>query len=100
MNASSTEKIKRNIEECPSALSLVRDSKVYTFNYLKNPDNPDDGIRAKRSAGFIVERETPEAVISESGDGIDLYSMAALNWRATQELLEKVEKLEAQHGRR
>lgn len=100
VNASSSEKIKRNIEVCPSALDLVRDSKVYTFNYLKNPDNPDDGIRSKRSTGFIVERETPEEVISESGDSIDLYSMAALNWRATQELLEKVERLEAQHGRR
>lgn len=94
VNASSTETIKRNIDKCPSVLSLFEDSKIYTFNYLKDPSNPNDGIRAKRSTGFIVERETPNEVISESGDSIDLYSMTSIIWKATQELLLKIQTLE------
>ena len=47
------------------------------------------------STGFVIGRETPDAVLSEDGEHIDLYAMAALNWRATQELLERIEQLEA-----
>ena len=46
------------------------------------------------SIGFVIGRETPDAVLSEDGAHIDLYAMAALNWRATQELLERIERLE------
>lgn len=46
------------------------------------------------STGFVIGRETPDAVLSEDGEHIDLYAMAALNRRATQELLERIEQLE------
>ena len=46
------------------------------------------------STGFVIGRETPDAVLSEDGEHIDLYAMAALNWRATRELLERIERLE------
>ena len=52
-------------------------------------------ISEHTSTGFVIGRETPDAVLSEDGAHIDLYAMAALNWRATQELLERIEQLEA-----
>ena len=45
------------------------------------------------STGFVIGRETPDAVLSEDGEHIDLYAVAALNRRATQELLERIEQL-------
>ncbi len=45
--------------------------------------------------GFVIGRETPNEVISADGKHIDVYSMAAVNWKATQELLSRIESLEA-----
>ena len=56
---------------------------------------PSPVISDRTSTGFVIGRETPDAVLSEDGEHIDLYAMAALNWRATQELLERIEQLEA-----
>ena len=55
---------------------------------------PSPVISDHTSTGFVIGRETPDAVLSEDGEHIDLYAMAALNWRATQELLERIEQLE------
>ena len=121
----STEDIKQNIEESGSALDAIRGSKIYTYNLISNrivpevtqinvpaPD-PEEGVVVAQSeeevlngasapevsdhvsTGFVIGRETPDAVLSEDGAHIDLYAMAALNWRATQELLERIERLEA-----
>ena len=123
----STENIKRNIKESGSALDVIRDSKIYTYNLISKrivpevtqfnvpeESNEEDGvviaqgeeedinyasapeISEHTSTGFVIGRETPDAVLSEDGAHIDLYAMAALNWRATQELLERIEQLEAQ----
>ena len=120
----STEDIKQNIEESGSALDAIRGSKIYTYNLKSNrivpevtqinvpaPD-PEEGVVVAQSeeevlngasapeisdhvsTGFVIGRETPDAVLSEDGAHIDLYAMAALNWRATQELLERIEQLE------
>ena len=93
-HATSSERIKEQITGCAPVLPLFRQSRIYSYTYKGAHKS------AKRNYGFIVERETPEEVISESRDAIDLYSMAALNWKATQELLEKVERLEALYERR
>ena len=47
------------------------------------------------SLGFVIGRETPAEVISEDGEHIDLYSMAAVTWKGVQELLSRIENLEA-----
>ena len=119
----STESVKTNISEAGSALDAVRNSRIYTYNLISaTPDaisfaseepEEEDGIVVAQSeeetlngasapeisdhisTGFVIGRETPDAVLSEDGAHIDLYAMAALNWRATQELLERIEQLEA-----
>ena len=117
----STESVKTNISEAGSALDAVRNSRIYTYNLISAaPDalsfaseEPEEGVVVAQSeetlngasapeisdhisTGFVIGRETPDAVLSEDGEHIDLYAMAALNWRATQELLERIEQLEAQ----
>jgi hypothetical protein len=119
----STESVKTNISEAGSALDAVRNSRIYTYNLIsETPDaisfasvepEEEDGIVVAQSeeetlngasatevsdhvsTGFVIGRETPDAVLSEDGAHIDLYAMAALNRRATQELLERIEQLEA-----
>ena len=119
----STESVKTNISEAGSALDAVRNSRIYTYNLIsetpgaisfasEEPESEDEGVVMAQneeetlngasapeisdhvSTGFVIGRETPDAVLSEDGEHIDLYAMAALNWRATQELLERIEQLE------
>ena len=118
----STESVKTNISEAGSALDAIRNSRIYTYNLISEiPDAipfaseepeedvgvviaqaeeetlnsaPSPVISDHTSTGFVIGRETPDAVLSEDGEHIDLYAMAALNWRATQELLERIEQLE------
>ena len=68
---------------------VVAQSEEETLNGAPAPEISDHV-----STGFVIGRETPDAVLSEDGAHIDLYAMAALNWRATQELLERIEQLE------
>ena len=69
---------------------VIAQSEEETLNGASAPE-----ISEHTSTGFVIGRETPDAVLSEDGAHIDLYAMAALNWRATQELLERIEQLEA-----
>ena len=68
---------------------VIAQSEKETLNGASAPEVSDHV-----STGFVIGRETPDAVLSEDGAHIDLYAMAALNWRATQELLERIERLE------
>ena len=45
--------------------------------------------------GFIKDgtHPIPKEVMSSDGEGINLYSMASINWKATQELLTIIENL-------
>lgn len=47
--------------------------------------------------GFIKDgtHPIPKEVMSPNGEGINLYSMASINWKATQELLTIIENLKA-----
>ena len=85
----STEKIKKSVKESNSVLTEIKKSKIYDYQFTW------DDEKATRKLGFIVEKETPKSLISDDGEGINLYSMASMNWKATQELIEKIEKLEA-----
>ncbi len=87
-DCTSREKYKNKISEKSSVLDKFKSSKIYEYNLNIEKE------KAKRKTGFIVERETPEEIISDDGDGINLYSMASMNWKATQEIIERLENLE------
>jgi len=86
----SLEEYKENINLLEDAISIVKDSEIYSYN-LKNSID-----KTFKNFGFIIgkKRNTPIDVVGFLGKGIDLYSMASINWKATQELIEKVEQQE------
>lgn len=103
INSSSTQDCKKNISTASvDALSLVENSKIYNFDYKNEGDDEtletssvidsDEDIGA--DYGFVIERETPDEVLSDDGTAVNLYSMISLNWKATQQLLERVKALE------
>lgn len=102
INSASSQDFKSNISVANiDALSLVEKSKIYSFNY-KCIDNSEEIVTSSvgdesKSYGFIVEKETPMEVISEDGKAVNIYAMASLNWKATQQLLERIKLLEEKH---
>ncbi len=96
----STQEIKQNIKPAPSAISAIRNSTIYQYNIAADGESNIISVQSEQSDdpvsyGFVIERETPEEIISPSRKAIDLYSMASLNWKATQEILARLERLEA-----
>jgi hypothetical protein len=110
INSGSSQEYKENISLATvNALDLVENSKIYSFNY-KSGDNElttdsvdeitltestgANNAEEPKTYGFIIERETPEEVISDDGKAVNLYAMASINWKATQELLKRLNTLE------
>lgn len=83
--------IKKNIEKIRvEATNLIRGADICKYN-LKNEENTK-----KKHIGLVIggKYKCPEEVISEDKQGIEIYSMTAIAWKAIQELTERVEKLE------
>ena len=102
-SCSSTEDLKKNINESSSVLDAVKASKIYTYD-LKTKEEVNGGTIVVNSEniessttgneyGFIIERETPECLLSKDGKHIKMYSMMSMNWKATQELAEIIDTL-------
>ena len=116
----SSEDIKTNISSTQNVLSLFtpENSSIYNYNLKSevetsitndettNSDtaeittnSQDTEIISDESNthyGFVIGKgyNTPSEVLSSDGKHIDLYSMASINWKATQELLAKITELE------
>ena len=107
---------KSNIQEAPSVLSLFskNESKIYSYNFIgannnisenetseistASVDQSNDGSADRNdSYGFVIGDgyNTPKEVLSSDEKHISLYSMAAITWKAVQELIEKNSRLEA-----
>lgn len=91
---SSLESIKKNIMEFDDALEIIKNSTIYEYNF-KDEEDTD-----KKHIGFVIgditknKYKTPNKVLSSNKKGIESYSMSSIEWRALQQLLEKIEKLE------
>lgn len=86
----SLESIKKNISKYNgSALDVINSSDIYTYN-LKSEKDTD-----KKYYGFIIGEKyrTPDEVIANSGEGIDIYSMCSILWKAVQEQQKQIEEL-------
>lgn len=86
----SSEKYKNNILEYSGldALAAIKKSKIYGYQLKDSP--------GKQHVGFITERQLPKEAIGENGESVDIYSMAGINWRATQEIVKQYELLQKQ----
>ena len=85
-NNNSLEELKKNIEKQENAMDIVKNSEIYKFNY--KDENNDD----KKHIGFIIGKKykTPEELLNKEKNAIDIYSMASINWKCTQEILEEL----------
>ena len=95
ITTSSTERIKKDIEAVNfSASDKIRDSQIYSY-HLKDEHTHDGQPDSITRYGLVVERECPEEVIDVGGDSINLYSMCSLGWKAIQEIISRLDRLEA-----
>ena len=84
--------LKENLKKVDSVLNKIKDADILSFNFI------DD---AKKHIGLAIggEYNVPEEVIAKDDDGeeqgIDIYSMVSMAWKAIQEQQEIIESLEA-----
>lgn len=91
ISQSSLEEMKKNIEKLNiNASEIVKNSDIYKYNYKNEESN------SKKHIGFVIgnTRRTPKEVISNSEDGIDIYAMESILWKAMQEQQEQIETLQ------
>jgi hypothetical protein len=69
-----------------NAESLVNTTTVYNYNYNNELDSE------MKHTGLIMQ-EAPVYVVDPRGDGIDIYAMCGVLWKAVQELSAKVQAL-------
>lgn len=110
IEVTSVEDIKTNISTTNSLLSLFKpeNSQIYSYNLKKTPTtesnttSSSDGdlsfdssetinleeAEETTSYGFVIGEgyTVPSEVLAPDGKAINLYSMASINWKATQEL--------------
>lgn len=89
LTQTSLESMKKNIKKFTNALELVKNSDIYTYNF-KHEDDED-----KPHIGLVIGENynTPNELVSKSGEGIDTYSMISVLWKAVQEQQTIIEKL-------
>ena len=61
---------------------------------VTEPEQSSETPTEKDSIGFVIGDDTPDILLSEDKKHIDLYTVIALNWKATQEILSRLEALE------
>lgn len=85
----SLEEKKKNIEDFNDALEIVKNSKIYTYNYNEEPET------VKKHIGMVIgdNRGYREEVTTNNNKAIDLYRMCSVLWKAVQEQQEIIEDL-------
>lgn len=88
----SKKEIKDKIKKANNnAIEIVKNSNIYEYELKSESEN-------KKHYGFVIDEEkndVPEQILSTNKEGINLYSLGAINWKATQELNEKVENMQS-----
>lgn len=75
--------MKKNITDyVENALPKIVNAKTYQFHFLNESDDK------QKHLGLILDEAPPEIVW---GEGIDLYAMITMAWKAIQELNQKIE---------
>jgi hypothetical protein len=108
-NVSSDVNLKKNIEDVPSALSIIDGIQARTYEFIPATDNiPREGtgdiptfpsMKSRYAGSMSQDWQTrlPEAV-TDSGDGtlmLDYAAIGAVTAQAVSELLQRVKALEA-----
>ena len=93
MSQTSLENLKKNFRELGDVMDVVKHFKIYSYNFVDEKDSE------RRHYGFVIPTnenspfETPEQVIAKGDEGIDVYAMCSILWRAVQQQQEEIEDL-------
>ena len=91
LTQNSLAEFKKNFEKLENALKIVEETDIYKYHFKSQKD--DD----KKHIGFIIGNDYnySQEITSSKNDGVDLYSMIAVCFKAIQEQELKIKKLEA-----
>lgn len=86
----SLEENKKNFEKLLEGLKIVLNTEIYKYN-LKS-----EGEKAKKHIGFVIgdKYNYSEEITSLNNDGVDIYSMVSVAYKAIQEQQEQIEELQ------
>lgn len=89
LTQTSKEEEKKNFEKLENALDIVKDVDIYEYN-LKFEKDED-----KKHIGFVIgdKFNYRKEITSSENDGVDIYSMVSVLWKAVQEQQEEIEEL-------
>jgi phage minor structural protein len=99
---------KSDIKTAESTLDIIQNATIYQYHYnaprraralcsLETPPETIAETPEPERLGFVIGdgyAAPPACVLAEDGNGVSLYSMAAVCWRGLQELLARVTNLE------
>lgn len=93
INNTSTKDVKKNIKKFKTnALNLIKSTDLYNYNYKNEKSGTKKHIGIVIGDGYNYPRE----ILSTDGNGVDLYSMISVCFKAIQEQQEKIEDLQNQ----
>jgi hypothetical protein len=101
-NATSDKRAKSNITPVQfSALTIVKNLPIYTFNYNNKPEDTVIGLVAQEAAEYNLDGFNMVDNLDASGENNDFMQMKESKlvyvlWKAVQELSAEVESLKAQ----
>jgi hypothetical protein len=91
---SSLREMKENITPAQSVLDKIMLPQIFQYNYVEGKTLAQE-TRTTPTFGFVLgDGFTPPPAEIASDDMVNLYSMTAMLWKATQELAVKVSNLE------
>jgi len=85
----SKEEDKKNFEKLQNGLDIIKNTDIYKYN-LKTQKDGD-----KKHIGFVIGKDYKysEEITSLNNDGVDIYSMIAVAYKAIQEQQKQIEEL-------
>ena len=89
LEQTSLKEMKKNFEKFENALDIIKNTDIYKFNYNKESDD------IKKHIGLVIGKEYNYAqeITNNSNDGVDLYSMVSVCFKAIKEQQEQIEDL-------
>jgi phage minor structural protein len=90
LTQTSQDKYKKNFEKLNNALDIIKNTDIYKYNLDFEEDND------KKHIGLVIGKKYKysKEITSKDNDGVDIYSMVSVCFKAIKEQQEIIEKLQ------
>ena len=80
---------KKNFEKFDNGLEIIKNTEIYQYNFKTEEDTD------KKHIGFIIgdKYKYSEKITSKENNGVDIYSMMSVAYKAIQEQQQEIEQL-------